>query len=338
MNLLQILISLVVILSFLLLILLQARQKFIPDQIRKAFRTAPVNRVLSIQDLSILSFTPRGVQVRFHALVLKSKPPPLLWFLEARAAVSTVSIADATDGEPIGEVRLSNPVEVKGTEDVVVRQELLEVDFVGLEKIKNLMRRVEIGGPKEADRITLRLTINVDSVHVWNYLFLSDLVLSKDMNVGKLRADAAAAQARYAEEEKAAIQAAEAAEAQAKAIIERVSKEEYEAEVEVLTRKYHAKRTEEIPGGIKLKGAIFADDTAGVVPLKEHMENFGTKERDKEGPPPPYPSSDTKEQPPIGRDDGSGEDSEEPEEEDTQPRQPTYIITDPHIPHGPLPS
>ncbi|KAJ3045539.1 hypothetical protein HDV00_009196 [Rhizophlyctis rosea] len=329
MTIVQLIVSIALLLVFLYVLFSQARTHFIPEQIRRAFRTAPVNRLLSIQQLEILHFTPRGVQVRFNALVVKSKPPPFLWFLEARASVSTVQIADAGDGEPIAEIRLSDPVNVVGTADVVVNQENLEVEFVGLEKVKTLLRRVEIGGAKEVDRITMRVTITVTSVHLWGYLFLDNLVLQKEMNVGKLRVDAAAAQARYQAEEKAAIEAAELAEAQAKAAIEQASKEEYEAEVDVLTKKYHAKRVE---GHLGHDGTLVEehDDEIDLTPVENgtSLKDGGSETVDS-----PDSEDGTVGVEPESKDDHPNEDDQQPNSDDDQP---TYSITDPLIPRAPL--
>ncbi|KAJ3283462.1 hypothetical protein HK104_010378 [Borealophlyctis nickersoniae] len=221
--------------GLLYLIFAYVKTTLLPEQIKQHFKVAPVDKLLSIEDLTVLAFTRQGVHARFAATVVKTKPPEFLSFLRASVVISGVEVFDASDGERLVSIALSDPIDFDGRTDLKIRQDKVDVEVVGVERVKGIVRRVEIGGKKEAERVTVKIAVTLSSITLWGWTIVEGLTLVKELNVGKLQAAKEAALAKYQAEEKAALEAAQAAEAETKAAMEAAAKEAVRADVAAIS-------------------------------------------------------------------------------------------------------
>ncbi|KAL2911761.1 hypothetical protein HK105_208764 [Polyrhizophydium stewartii] len=183
----------------------------VPAVVQYVVREMPLDKEVAFEAVHLKSITDQGLQLSLAFRVVGSKPPFNVGTIVVRI-VSPLRVFDAMLNDLWAEVLIQQPIVAGGpfgSEPRDMRVALDHVEVVlaeSMESLKQVARRVTIGGQREVDRITVRLEFAA-TIDIMGLMVVEAVPLAKTINLGELQAIKAAA----IEKRRAAREAAETA-------------------------------------------------------------------------------------------------------------------------------
>ncbi|KAI8913724.1 hypothetical protein BC831DRAFT_489774 [Entophlyctis helioformis] len=177
-----------------------AKFLLLPAIIQYVVKIVPLDKELTYHSLALKSITDHGVQASLDVTILDTNFLPMNMGTVVVRLVSPVRVYDALLGDLWAETLIQSPIIAggpPGTESTDVRVKLDHVEVVlgeSMEALKQVVRRVVIGGQKEVERISVRVDMTA-TIDICGGLMVLDAVpLTKTINIGELIAIKVAAE------------------------------------------------------------------------------------------------------------------------------------------------
>eukprot|EP00842_Homolaphlyctis_polyrhiza_P006090 jgi/Hompol1/6482/HPOL_005014-RA len=178
--------------GLLALLYMYCKSTLLPQLIQRLVRELQVGKELVFESIELKAVTDMGLQMAVALRVLGTRPPFNLGCVSLRL-LSPLRIYDGLLGDLWAEVLTQSPIVFGGPfgsvpHDLHVNIPHLEIILAEpLDNLKQVVRKVSIGGQKELDRIVIRVEF-LASVDLFGLMLIEDIQLTKTVNLGELQA------------------------------------------------------------------------------------------------------------------------------------------------------
>ncbi|KAH6586684.1 hypothetical protein BASA61_006480 [Batrachochytrium salamandrivorans] len=200
----EILWCLLVLIVFCACLIVLLRLVLLPYLIQQFAQKVSLNHELSIETVQLKTVTDDGLRLALAFSVLGSAAPVNIGIITVRI-ISPIRVLDAVKGSLWATVLVHDPIHLGGALGSVPTDMYVSLDQVdvmlgdSLDGLKQVVRRVSIGGIKEAEHISLRFELNV-TLDFFGLMTVANVALCRTLNVGEMMARAAAIEKRRAAE------------------------------------------------------------------------------------------------------------------------------------------
>jgi hypothetical protein len=152
----------------------------LPWTIPSIIEWIPLKKDPQFHYVNVVSFTDYGLDVQLIVTILYTKL--LLSFLFLKASIPSITIKDIESGLTIANITFSSDIELNGLHDTTVKQNLKIHLADHVHGLKQLLKKVLIGGERELKRLTFRLEFKL-SLNFNGLLTVSNMMCGKTVNL-----------------------------------------------------------------------------------------------------------------------------------------------------------